>query len=77
MKQVRLAPFQFNGKVYSALLNYGNDDLVQSWDLLYGNLNLSKMTYKQVKESTGLTEADIARIAAAIQLHIDKQEGRV
>lgn len=69
-------PFQFQNRIINVLLHYGSDDLVREFELLAGNLNLSKMTYAQVKETTGMSEDDVLRLALAVRSHIDRMEGR-
>lgn len=74
-EQVLHLPFE--GRIITALLFYNDKDMVDHWELLMGKLNISKMTYAQVREMTGLSVEQVDRIRAAVQLHIDMQEGRV
>lgn len=68
--------FPYKGQIVSAILWYGDNDLIQYWDLAKGKLNLSKMTLPAIKEMTGLNAEDIENIRAAVQAWIDNVEGR-
>lgn len=58
--------FRAGNELVEAIVLYKDNDLVDSWALKKGRLNLSMLTYKQLKELTGLTEGDILRMNSIV-----------
>ena len=78
LRRYRVAPvFAYKGKIVQALLFYkGNTDLVDSWDVLHRNVNLSKAMPDE-RMALGFNDADMERINEMIAGTIDREEGRL
>lgn len=67
---------QYEGRVYSIVVYYGDNDVAQYYEIVQGKLNLSKMTYEQITQYIGLTVEQIEKLKSAIELQLAVQEGR-
>jgi hypothetical protein len=71
-----MTPFSYKGSIFSAALYYkGNSDLVHSWDLYMGRLNISKMPEID-RLAKGITDEDMELLNRRVKSYVDFKEGR-
>jgi hypothetical protein len=71
-----MPPFRYKGSLFSAALFFkGNTDIVHSWDLYMGRLNLSKMAEID-RLARGITDEDMELLNRRVKSYVDFKEGR-
>lgn len=69
-------PFQYKGNVFRAILYYkGNSDLVHSWDIVIGRVNVSK-SLPDDRRAMGITAQDLEAMNQRVASYIEHLEGR-